>query len=194
MSVAMPGPVAKEMRARTAVGVVAALVALAAAVGLFIDQQGQVPTASGGAGPSPRLASPFSLPELRPDRPAVTLAAAPGQPTVVNFFAAWCEPCKKELPVLRDASARYGGTIAFLGVDHQDSRSDAIALLDEYGITYPAGYDPKGDVAARYGLRGLPGTVFIAGDGRIVDLHHGQISAAELEERLRRLTLQNRAP
>ena len=194
MSVALPGPVAKQMRARTVVGLVGALVAVAAGVGLFIDQQGRGRVASGGADSSARLAPPFSLPELRPDRPAVTLAAEPGKPTVVNFFAAWCEPCKKELPVLREASLRYAGTVAFLGVDHQDSRSDAIARLDEYGITYPAGYDPKGDVAARYGLRGLPGTVFIAADGRIVDLHHGQISAADLEERLRRLTLQNRAP
>ncbi|MDP9441922.1 MAG: TlpA family protein disulfide reductase [Actinomycetota bacterium] len=194
MSVALPGPVAKEMRARTVVGLVAGLVALAAGVGLFIDQQGRGRTAAGGADSSARLAPPFSLPELRPDRPPVTLAGAPGKPTVVNFFAAWCEPCKKELPVLRDASHRYAGTIQFLGVDHQDSRSDAIARLDEYGITYPAGYDPKGDVAASYGLRGLPGTVFIAGDGRVVDLHHGQITAADLEERLRRLTLQSRAP
>ncbi len=194
MSVALPGPVAKQMRARTVVVLVGALVALAAGVGLFIDQQGRSRIASGGMDSAARLAPPFSLPELRPDRPAVTLAAAPGKPTVVNFFAAWCEPCKKELPVLREASLRYAGTVAFLGVDHQDSRSDAIARLDEYRITYPAGYDPKGDVAARYGLRGLPGTVFIAADGRIVDLHHGQISAADLEQRLRRLTLQNRAP
>ncbi|MBW3615338.1 MAG: TlpA family protein disulfide reductase [Actinobacteria bacterium] len=194
MSVALPGPVAKQMRARTAVTLVVGLLALAAGVGLFIDGQRGAGGAGGAAGTPVRLAPAFSLPELRPERPAVTLASTPGKPTVVNFFAAWCEPCKKELPVLREASLRHAGTITFLGVDHQDSRSDAIERLDEFGITYPAGYDPKGEIAARYGLRGLPATVFIDADGRIVDLHQGQISSAELEERLRRLTLQSRTP
>ncbi len=194
MSVALPGPVAKEMRARTVVTVVAGLFAVAVAVGLFIDEQREVGNAGQGGDTSARIAPGFSLPELRPERPAVTLAATAGKPTVVNFFAAWCEPCKKELPLLRDASLRYAGTVAFLGVDHQDSRSDAIERLDEFGITYPAGYDPKGDVAARYGLRGLPATVFIGADGRIVEVYHGEISAAQLDERLRQLTLQNRVP
>lgn len=192
MSVALPGPVAKQMRARTAVTLVVGLLALAAGVGLFIDGQRGAGGAGGAAGTPVRLAPAFSLPELRPERPAVTLASTPGKPTVVNFFAAWCEPCKRELPALRAAAAANPG-ITFLGVDHQDSREDAIELLDTFGITYPAGYDPKGDIAARYAIRGLPATVFIDTDGRIVELHQGELSAKELQDRLDRLTLKKPA-
>ena len=185
-----------RMSARRAVVAVAVLITLTAAAAVFIGQASAPDAATGDevarAGSSARVAAPFTLPELRADRGAVALAAVPGKPTVVNFFAAWCEPCKRELPALRDASVANPG-IAFLGVDHQDSREDAIELLDRYGITYPAGYDPRGDVAAKYFVRGLPATVFIGSDGTVVDFHQGELSAGELRERLDRLTLRKPA-
>jgi thiol-disulfide isomerase/thioredoxin len=181
------------MTAGRAVIAVVVLIAVTAAAAVFIGQS----TGTGGDGPGPstvtgRVAVPFTLPELRADRGDVVLAAKPAKPTVVNFFAWWCEPCKRELPALRDAAAAHP-EIAFLGVDHQDSRDDAIELLDGFGVTYPAGYDPRGDVAAKYAVRGLPATVFIDTDGRIVDLHQGELSATELQERLDRLTLRKPA-
>ena len=176
-----------------AVVAVAVLIAIAVAAALFIGSgDGGAPLDAGGAADTGRVASPFTLPELRADRGEVVLAAAPAQPTVVNFFAAWCEPCKRELPALQ-AAAAANPDVAFVGVDHQDSRLDAIELLDAYGVTYPAGYDPRGDVAARYAVRGLPATVFIATDGRIVDFHQGELSADELQDKLRRLTLRKPA-
>ena len=176
-----------------AVAAVTVLIAVAVAVALFIggnvgsDADGFPTGARAG-----RTAPSFTLPELREDRAEVSLAAAPDKPTVVNFFAAWCEPCKRELPALQAAAAANPG-VTFLGVDHQDSRFDAIELLDAYGVTYPAGYDPRGDLAARYSVRGLPATVFISTDGRIVDFRQGEMRAEELQERLDRLTLQKPA-
>jgi thiol-disulfide isomerase/thioredoxin len=181
-----------RMSARRAVIAVAVLISLTAAAAVFIGQS------SGGDGSTveataTRAVIPFTLPELREDRGPVSLAAVPDRPTVVNFFAWWCEPCKRELPALRDAAAAHP-EIAFLGVDHKDSRDDAIEILDRFGITYPAGYDPKGSIGARYALRGLPATAFIDTDGRIVDFHQGELSATELRERLDRLTLRNPKP
>jgi len=164
------------------------LVVAAGAVALFIGHGSPSSSPSGFVGP----ASPFSLPELRSGRPDVALAAAPGHPTVVNFFAAWCVPCRAELPALRDAAAAHPD-ITFVGVDHQDSRDDAIELLDRSGVTYPAGYDPRGETATKYGLRGLPATAFIDPRGRIVELHQGALSAKEIEAKLQRLTLQSKA-
>ena len=186
-----------RMSGPKAVAAVAVLIAVAVAAALFIGS-GSNSGSDGGSGTDAagvstlRAATPFTLPELRADRGEVSLAAAPAMPTVVNFFAAWCEPCKRELPALQAAAAAHP-EIAFLGVDHQDSRLDAIELLDAYGVTYPAGYDPRGDLAAQYAVRGLPATVFIATDGRIVDFHQGELSAAELQERLDRLTLRKPA-
>ena len=160
---------------------VAALIAVAVVAALFIGE-------GAAQRDEARPAVPFRLPELREDRGAVELTATPEKPTVLNFFAAWCEPCKRELPALQAAAAARPD-IAFVGIDHQDSRLDAIELLDAYGVTYPAAYDPRGDLAGKYAVRGLPATVFISTDGRIVDFHQGELRADELQERLDRLTL-----
>ena len=181
-----------RMSARRAVVAVAVLISLTAAAAVFIGQASKPDASEASEDPSGRMAASFTLPELRADRGEVVLAAAPGRPTVVNFFAAWCEPCKRELPALREAAAA-NPDVAFVGVDHQDSRVDAIELLDRYGVTYPAGYDPRGDVAAKYFVRGLPATVFIGSDGRVVDFRQGELSADELRERLDRLTLRKSA-
>jgi hypothetical protein len=83
--------------------------------------------------------------------------------------------------------------VAFLGIDHQDSRDDAVAMLDEFAIAYPAGYDPRGEIATEYKVRGMPTTVFIDAAGRIVSVHQGALSAKDLADGLRQLTLQARS-
>jgi thiol-disulfide isomerase/thioredoxin len=178
-----------RLSTRRAVVAIAVLIAVTAAVAVFIGRDAATDESSSSPG---RAAAPFTLPELRADRGQVGLAAVPGKPTVVNFFANWCEPCKRELPAMQAAAASHP-EVAFLGVDHQDSREDAIELLDRFGVTYPAGYDPKGDVAAKYFVRGLPATAFIDADGRIVDFHQGELYPKELQERLDKLTLRKSA-
>jgi thiol-disulfide isomerase/thioredoxin len=118
-AVARPPEIVTRMSARRAVVAVAVLISLTAAAAVFIGQASKPDDGRSGAAGDGRVAAPFTLPELRADRADVALAAAPGQPTVVNFFAAWCEPCQRELPALRDAAAANPG-VAFVGVDHQD--------------------------------------------------------------------------
>jgi cytochrome c biogenesis protein CcmG/thiol:disulfide interchange protein DsbE len=136
-----------------------------------------------------RAAPAFSLPDVRDER--VTVRLPEGRPAVVNFFAAWCVPCKREAPLLRQAHADHGDEVAFVGVDHLDQRDDARDFLQETGLAYPAGYDPAGRTAAAYRLRGLPGTVFVHADGTIAAVVHGEITRRALAENLRLLlTLQ----
>lgn len=147
------------------------------------------PGRAGGAvgGPAP----PIEL--VRLDEPSgggegtVSLAALRGRPVVVNFFASWCVPCRKELPAFRDVAERYEGRVAFLGVNHQDTRSGGRAMLDEFDVPYAAGYDPKGEVAVEYGLFGMPSTVFVSAEGELLERHTGELSAAQLEESIDRL-------
>lgn len=135
-----------------------------------------------------RPAAAITADDVRVDRPAVDLSMVrAGRPAVVNFFAAWCEPCRQELPVLARASAAATG-VAFVGVDFQDSRSNAVDMLDRFGVAYPAAYDPKGDIGASYGIRGLPATAFVDAQGRVTELHLGPLTAAELDRRLSQLS------
>jgi hypothetical protein len=72
-------------------------------------------------------------------------------------------------------------------VDVADSRRAAAELLDTTGITFPAGYDPNSTVAGRYGLRGMPTTVFVDAEGHVAGEVRGPLSAAALDRWLRRL-------
>ena len=151
-----------------------AVLVLAAAL-LYVRAAGTGTTAG------PDVAPALRLPNLRVAAATVDLAQLRGRPVVVNFFASWCKPCREELPLLRAASARTAGRVAFLGVDHLDDRDKAVALLEEFQVPYPAGYDPDGEMARRFRLRGLPSTVFIDSDGRIVGIAAGQLTQTSLD-------------
>lgn len=128
----------------------------------------------------------FSLPPVDGDG-MVTLASFRGKPVVVNFFASWCVPCRKEMPAIQATAAKLGEKVAFVGIDHQDDRGGALQLLNDSGVRYPTGYDPAGQVATSYGLFGMPTTLFVDRDGRLVDKHTGEITQEKLEQDIQRL-------
>ena len=133
-----------------------------------------------------RVAPEFDLESLSSEGDRVTLAEYAGTPVVLNFWASWCTPCVKEMPLLERAHRRYGDEIQFVGIDGNDSRRLARELMAETGVTYPSGYDPGDDVYRRYRLVGRPTTVFIGADRRIRGVHAGELRGTELDELLAR--------
>ena len=134
-------------------------------------------------------AAPFVLDSVQRGGPQVSLAEYRGRPLVLNFFASWCGPCRKELPAFERVHQRLGSQVAFLGVDNQDQQEPALKLLRETGISYPAGYDPAGKVALNYGLFGMPTTIFISPQGQVLKRRTGELSEGELETTIRELLL-----
>jgi cytochrome c biogenesis protein CcmG/thiol:disulfide interchange protein DsbE len=116
----------------------------------------------------------------------VTLAEHRGKPVVLNFWASWCAPCVKEMPLLERTHQRLGGEVQFLGVDGNDSRRLAIDLMAKTQVSYPSGYDPKDAVFREYRLRGRPTTVFIDAAGTIKGVHAGELREADLHDLLHR--------
>ncbi len=130
----------------------------------------------------PRTAPTFSLPDVKDPTGRIELSAYRGRPVVLNFWASWCVPCRKEMEAFEAVHRAEGGRVAFLGVNHQDGRSLARDLLDETGVTYPSGHDPEGKVASAYGLAGMPSTVFISSSGQLLATRSGEMSRSQLEE------------
>ena len=116
------------------------------------------------------------LPEIDVDAFGRLLVQLRGTPVVVNLWAAWCEPCEVEAPLLADAARTHGTEVQFLGIDVLDSRSAAQTKIAEFGWSYPSLFDPAGAIQTELGLVGLPGTFFYAADGTLVDSSHGQLS------------------
>jgi len=88
------------------------------------------------------------------------------------------------MPLLESAFRSERGKVAFLGIDANDSSSAARAFLAQVHVTYPAVSDPSNGVAIRYGLFGLPTTVFISPTGKILGRHIGELHAATLRAAL----------
>ena len=100
-------------------------------------------TASGSPGRRPEpLAKAFTLGQLGHGGQHVSLAAYAGRPVIVNFFASWCGPCKKETPLLARFYAQHHGRIQVIGIDSNDKTSNAVKFVTKVGVTYPVGVDP----------------------------------------------------
>ena len=100
---------------------------------------------------------------------SVRLAGLTGTPTVINLWASWCGPCRKELPLLARADKAYGQNLRILGVDFADAAPDAaIALAKASGVTYPLLVDRSSSTKAPFRVIGLPQTVFVDAQGRMV--------------------------
>lgn len=175
-----PGVPRRSRRGRLllAGAVVVAVVAVALAVGLddLSDQGVEVDSSRGDQPHAPG----FALVSLTDDSVIIDLADHAGTPVVLNFWASWCVPCRREMPALEVAHEEFAGQVVFVGVNHQDDRDAALDLVAEAGVTYSSVYDPQGQVARDYELFGMPTTVFITAEGRIAGRHTGALTLADL--------------
>jgi len=118
------------------------------------------------------------------------LAALRGRPVVVNAWASWCHPCRREMPVLARAAVRYGRRVAFLGLDVGDAAGDAQGFLRAHWIPYPSYVDQDFRIAAHVGVgSGVPTTVFFDRSGERAYVHQGPyVDEAALLADVRRYT------
>lgn len=155
-------------------------VAIVITVAVIVTVQYQPVGSSVRRSSAARTAPTFEVADLRDEAATIDLRDLRGRPVVLNFWASWCVPCRKEMPAFQAVHRRTGDDVAFLGINHQDSRDDALDLLRSAGVSYPSGFDPKGSVARAYGLYGMPTTVFISTDGRILATRTGELTESQL--------------
>ena len=122
------------------------------------------------------------------------VAALKGHPVVVNQWASWCGPCRFEFPFFARLAGSYSGRVAFLGVNSQDSRSEAEAFLFQMPVPYPSFFDPDADVARTFrGGQSWPTTAFYDREGKLVFTRQGGYSTqAKLDADIRRYALRGR--
>ncbi len=102
---------------------------------------------------------------------SVSLADLEGRVVVVNFWASWCGPCRIEQPDLNDAWLLFPpGEVVVIGVNIEDTRANALAHLEEFGVPYVSLFDPVNELAGRFsgiGARTIPTTLFLDAEGRV---------------------------
>lgn len=164
-----------------AIGLVASLLGLLA--WRVAQDDGGNPAARFAEGKTTSAPS-FTLQRLAGDG-SVRLASLRGKVVVINFWASWCEPCKREMPRLEQAWQRYRNRgVTFIGVNTTDFTGDAQKFVDRYRLTFPVVRDGNGRVLAKYGGLPIPWTYFVNREGLIVGYIRGEVTAEALEDGL----------
>lgn len=128
---------------------------------------------------------PISLTTLQGD--AVNLHEFRGKPMVVNLWATWCLPCRREMPVL-EAAQQQEDDIHFIFLNQAEEPGKIQDYLDDEDLRLSNVLLDSTSISSRLLLtRGLPATYFFDADGTMKDYHVGELSRATLSHKLRRL-------
>lgn len=115
------------------------------------------------------------------DGTAGSIADFNGKPTVLNFFASWCPPCRHEMPDFEEAHQTYKDRLNFVGIATNDEADAVVNLVDETGVTYPIGLDPEQSAYFSYGGITMPTTVFLKANGEVAQTWFGILVPSDLE-------------
>ncbi|MFZ8996740.1 MAG: TlpA family protein disulfide reductase [Ilumatobacteraceae bacterium] len=113
------------------------------------------------------------------DGAVVSLTDVDG-PAVVNLWATWCAPCRREIPDFEAVHRERGADVRFVGINIGDDVEDAAAFLDEIDVTYDQYRDPGGYVVTALGTSTMPVTLVVAPDGSIATTHLGPMDQDDL--------------
>jgi len=129
-------------------------------------------SASAMAIPSKGKAPDFTLKSNRGTN--VKLSEHRGQVIMINFWASWCAPCRKEMPLLEELYQRYkDGGFTLLGVNVEEDSSAAKDLLKEIEVSFPILFDSKNSVSQLYNVEAMPSTIIVDRDGNMRFIHKG---------------------
>ncbi|KCB26300.1 prolipoprotein diacylglyceryl transferase family protein [Bordetella hinzii] len=154
----------------------AALGSAAIGIAAWTFAQGYIVQAQRGSLPALALETL----EARP----VSLEHYSGRPVVINLWASWCPPCRREMPVLEQAQADYPG-VRFLLINQGESAATVREFLAGQGLVFKdVLLDPASQAMPALRTRGLPTTLFFDAQGRLAQAHMGELTAARLRQTL----------
>lgn len=115
-----------------------------------------------------------AFPDLSKEGLEGTLPELKGKVLLVDFWASWCGPCRKALPVLAALHKEYGPKgVVFVAVSLDEKKADMDAYLKKSPIPFTVVRDPKGKLAEKLDIQGIPTSFVVGKDGKVRGVHEG---------------------
>ena len=131
----------------------------------------------------------FSLPRLGGDQP-LALSDLRGKVVYVDFWASWCGPCRKSLPLYEEMQAGFpAGRFRIIAINLDENREDALHFLESHPVSYTILLDPEGVTASQWQIRVMPSSYLLDTNGVILKAWAGfELShIEEIENEIRAL-------
>jgi cytochrome c biogenesis protein CcmG/thiol:disulfide interchange protein DsbE len=119
---------------------------------------------------------------------SVRLEQYRGKYVYLDFWASWCGPCRQSFPWMNEMQAKYGAQgLQVIGVNVDAKSEEAHSFLAGTPANFVVAFDPAGAAPKSYGIKGMPSSVLIGPDGKVVFEHSGfrPVDRAELEDKIK---------
>lgn len=105
---------------------------------------------------------------------AVRLSDYKGKTVYLDFWASWCGPCKQSFPWMNDMHSRYAAKgLRVVGINVDQKTDDAKAFLKDNPASFDVAFDQAGKTPRTYAIKGMPTSVLIGPDGKVLSVHSG---------------------
>ena len=140
--------------------------------------------------------SPYTFAQKAPafvlpgDNKSINLEKLKGKVVYLDFWASWCDPCRKSFVWMNDMHTRYDSKkFTIIAVNLDASKKDALKFLEKVPAKFDIAYDPEGSVATKYNLKAMPTSYLIDKKGKLVFAHKGyrEGDAADIERKIQQL-------
>lgn len=105
---------------------------------------------------------------------AIKLSEQQGNVVMLNFWASWCGPCRKEMPLLEKIQQKYQRLgFVLIGMNVDEDTAAAERFLQDVPVSFPVALDSKGEISKLFNVKAMPTTVMIDRNGNIRNIHYG---------------------
>jgi len=123
----------------------------------------------------------FELPAMGNELP-MSLADFTGRVVYLDFWASWCGPCRKSLPLYEEMKGEFPeDRFEIVAINLDEDRYDAVRFLEKHPVSYTILLDPAGTTASQWQIQAMPSSFLLDGDGQIIKAWAG-FTSSHLEE------------